>query len=309
LDGRKVISQKPGSSAPIARPRRRPRRIPPTGAGANAARPAEPQALKVRPDCGPWLQLGPIRQYEWNTLHLPIDALPASLQTARLLHLSDLHLRAGRWHPALDELITRTRDHPPDAVLITGDFVDDKFDHSAALPLVEKLVTSLRAREGIFAILGNHDGDLLGPRLPAWGVSIITGQRLEIAAGEGGRIELVGLPGVGRQDLAMGIFAETLPPRQPGVPRIALAHFPDSIEHLGRLDPDIFLAGHTHGGQICLPGGLPILTHSPLPRRLSKGLHRVGRTWYVVSRGMGYSHFACRVFCPAEVIELKLQER
>jgi hypothetical protein len=123
-------------------------------------------------------------------------------------------------------------------------------------------------------------------------------------------VELIGLAGVARQDLEVQHVCD-VPPRDcvpRGVPRIALSHYPDALVRLHNLDvvPDLFFAGHTHGGQVCLPGGFPILRHDTLPRRYCSGVHRLGDTWLVVSRGMGFSSYAIRVFCPAEVVEVVL---
>ena len=89
--------------------------------------------------------------------------------------------------------------------------------------------------------------------------------------------------------------------------RIALSHYPDTILCTEFLKPDLYLCGHTHGGQICLPGRIPILRHDKLPRRLCSGVHRFHDTWMITSRGFGFSSMVpLRVFCPAEVGEITL---
>ena len=91
------------------------------------------------------------------------------------------------------------------------------------------------------------------------------------------------------------------------LPRIVLAHYPDLITSSAAMRPDLYLAGHTHGGQICLPGGRAILTHDHLPRHLCKGAHELGDgTCLVVNRGLGFATIPLRMFCPAEVIEIVL---
>jgi uncharacterized protein len=72
------------------------------------------------------------------------------------------------------------------------------------------------------------------------------------------------------------------------------------------LSPDLILSGHTHGGQVCLPGGYPLITHDALPRAYASGVHRIGQSWLVVSRGMGFAQFCLRLFCPAETLEIRL---
>lgn len=255
---------------------------------------------------GPLLQLGLIREFEWNRLHLPIASLPPPLQSLRLLHLSDLHF-ASIWHPAYDRLIDRVRRDPPDLVFITGDFVDSKIDYRPAWPLVERLIRSLPARMGVFGITGNHDGDFISPRLASLGVRVCTSDAMQLDI-EGATIELIGLAGEDRDDLSSA-FTQSIPPRRPMTPRIILSHFPDLLRRVEHLRADVILAGHTHGGQVCLPGGVPIIRHDTLPRRYARGVHRVGpndETWLVVSRGMGFSNYPIRLFCPAEVIEVVL---
>ena len=116
---------------------------------------------------GPWLTLGPVRRAEWVRVTLPLACGPA--QPIRLLHLSDLHLR-GRAHPVLKAVIAKREEEECDAVLVTGDFVDDKFDSRPELPIVRDFISRLRSRWGTYGILGNHDGDLVrawlgsGPR-------------------------------------------------------------------------------------------------------------------------------------------------
>ena len=88
--------------------------------------------------------------------------------------------------------------------------------------------------------------------------------------------------------------------------RIVLSHYPDHLLRTRHLHPDLFLCGHTHGGQVCLPGGYPILRHDSSPRRLCTGIHWIERTWMVVNRGFGFSGMPVRLFCPAEVLDLRL---
>jgi predicted MPP superfamily phosphohydrolase len=71
--------------------------------------------------------------------------------------------------------------------------------------------------------------------------------------------------------------------------------------------PDLYLAGHTHGGQICLPNERALMSHDTFPKRMCKGAHDVEGTCLVVSRGFGFTTIPLRVFCPAEVVEIELR--
>lgn len=252
---------------------------------------------------GPWLQIARAGAFEVNHLDVAVAGLPQALQHLRIVHITDLHL-TGRWMPAHSRLVERLQAHPPDLILFTGDFVDHIFDHRPALPVLERFVSQLPSRLGKFAITGNHDGDLLGPHLGRLGVNYIDRRYVVLDSGDAA-IELVGLPGVRRRNFDPGFIAG-IPPRRAGVPRIVLSHFPDHVTLIQPLRADVMLAGHTHGGQVCLPNRRPLVTHDSLPKAMARGAHRVGSTLLVVNRGFGTTRWPIRVFCPAEVIELRL---
>jgi predicted MPP superfamily phosphohydrolase len=252
---------------------------------------------------GPWLQLRTQKGWEWNRLILPIRNLPSGLDGFRLVHLSDFHFRK-KWSEPCDELLETIRQARADLVLITGDFVEDKKDHRPALPCVRRLIEGLESRLGTYAIVGNHDGPLLTGRIRDQKITILDQERLELETGNG-VIELIGLPGIEREELDLD-YVRNLPPRSDGAPRVVLSHYPDTIRRVPSIDADLFLAGHTHGGQICLPDGSAILSHDSLPRKYAKGVHRWGDAWFIINKGFGFSGLNLRLFCPAEAIEITL---
>jgi hypothetical protein len=247
------------------------------------------------------IQFFPPQIVEWNRLRLPFDHWPAALDGLRILHLSDFHLRRY-WPPVLDAVLRQINDNPPDLLLITGDFVDNKRNHRPAMPQVRRLIAGLKSRLGCFAIHGNHDSYKIGQELGGANVTFLDGRRITLQTPRG-PIEIIGLPGRHRIELT-GRFLTALPPRQPALPRIVLSHFPDHLKCTGGLNADLFLAGHTHGGQICLPGGKPIIWHDALPRKLSRGAHKVENTWLLVSRGLGFTGLPLRTFSTPEVVEI-----
>jgi predicted MPP superfamily phosphohydrolase len=255
----------------------------------------------VRERRGPWLQLRVPHGFEWNRYELAVDGLRPELDGFRIVHLSDLHFKSF-WSRTYELLLGRVNRARADLILISGDFVDNKTKGVAETPYVMRLVEALRARAGVYGILGNHDGDLVGAYLPKCGVRLLDNERAEPVPG----IEVVGSTAVSREDFDRDAM-RSLPPKPPGGVRIVMTHYPDTLLRLGEFHPDVVLAGHTHGGQVCLPGGYPIISHDHLPRDLSRGVHRIAGTWLVVSRGLGYASLPVRVFCPAEVIELVLR--
>lgn len=255
---------------------------------------------------GRWFQFRHNHGYERRRIDLFVPRLDPSLHGLRIVHLSDLHL-ASRWLDGFEELHRQFDEAMPDLLLLSGDFVEHKFDHRPALPLVKRFLSGLRSRLGTFGILGNHDGDLLSARAADLPVTLINGRAALLRNGSAG-IELIGFPGVGREDVAAWddrhFRIDPVPPI--GGVRIALTHFPDTIERVARLSPHLVLAGHTHGGQVCLPGRRPLITHDSLPRHQSAGLHRMFGTYLYVSRGFGFSTLPIRLFSPAEVTEIVL---
>jgi hypothetical protein len=144
------------------------------------------------------------------------------------------------------------------------------------------------------------------PRLANGNVTLLNGER-RVVQRNGRAIELIGMPGCVREHLTPQWLSEMAQhARQPGVPRIVLSHYPDNIRPIRPLAADVMLSGHTHGGQICLPGGVPIIRHDSLPRRYVKGPHLIDGTWLVPNRGLGFTTLHIRLFCPSEVIEIEL---
>lgn len=252
---------------------------------------------------GPWIQLGYPDGFAMTRLHVHFPGLPGDLRGLRIVHLSDLHARRGWWR-AYDQLIQWVNESA-DLVLFTGDLVDDKRDYRPALPTIQRLLSGFRTRLGTYIILGNHDGSLVAPHLPPLGVNCIDGQYIRLQI-DSASIELIGLPGVHRMDLDPQALLN-LPTRTPHTPRLILAHYPDQIRLTRSLRPDLYLTGHTHGGQVCLPGGIPIIRHDSLPKSYCSGIHPFENAWLIANRGIGFSGPRVRLFCPAEVIQIILE--
>jgi uncharacterized protein len=259
----------------------------------------------------PWLQVYTSHNFQWNCYELPIANLNPALEGFCILHLTDVHLRPT-WRKVHDELFARIDRDPPDIILFSGDVIEHQFDHRPSLATTERFLRSLNSRLDTWVTIGNHDGDLLGPHIERFGAHFINGQfvRFQDVARHNAPIELIGVPSVARDDVTDG-FLYRVPAREPGALRIAMSHFPDVFDHLlaPHIAPDLILSGHTHGGQICLPGRVPIIKHTALPRRYVTGVHRFGHTWLVIGRGFGFAKWQIRMFCPAEVIELVLRRK
>ena len=263
------------------------------------------RAVTLPPPPVPWsaaIELGRVRHLVWSPYTLAVPGLPSKLSGLRVLHLTDLHV-TPTWMPAWDVLLARIAENPPDLICISGDFVEKKYDCGPAIPTLMRLIDGLKSRLGIFGIFGNHDGEVLAAFVGDWPVRILCNETLRLTDGDAA-IEIVGLHGVHPDDAEA--FIPRLTPKPPGTLRLVMAHFPRQAVRLAAGVGDVVLAGHTHGGQVCLPGGWPPITHDPLPRRFAKGVHWLGDRWLSVGRGIGFSKYRVRTFCPADAIELTL---
>jgi predicted MPP superfamily phosphohydrolase len=298
---------------------------------------------------------GPV-ELEWNRVDLEVPGLPDGLAGLRILHLTDLHFRP-HWSRGYDRIIERVNADPPDLLVMTGDFVDQKHAQAdPAIRFVRRFFEPMRAKLGAFAIFGNHDYRLLnrwGKHLAGKGViadepwarpkqvrrpieeggsqrlhmkaddhvvrtplpPLIRGQRMfgmrmlenerVVVEHNGAAVELVGFRGTERPHFDMEFLAE-VPAKQKDAVRIVLSHHPDNVRLLKRLRADVVLSGHTHGGQICLPGRRALITHDTLPKKCCAGVHRWEDSWLVISRGLGFSTIPMRVFCPPEILDVRL---
>lgn len=243
-------------------------------------------------------------EIERRTLVLP--GLPPGLDGLRLVHVSDLHVGPLTHRAALADALARINALDADVVCLTGDVVDSsKADLDAWMPLL----ATLRARHGVFAILGNHDREAGAERVAA-AIARGTAWRLlrdEVAAIDvgGERLHLVGLEDrspPGATAALPGLLA-SLPP---GAFAVLLAHHPDVFDEAAAAAVPLTLAGHTHGGQLALPG----LPHVNVARfmitRRSIGWYRQDGQYLHVSAGLGVSGQRVRVGVPCEITEITL---
>jgi uncharacterized protein len=249
------------------------------------------------------IQVGPLREWSEFEIDFPIVDLSPEFDGFRILHLSDTHF-GPTWYDAYDRLLARVQSLSVDLVAFTGDWVEDKFDFRLGVDCARRFAGGLRAKFGVYSVLGNHDGDLLAGPLVDAGITLLVGQSQRIV-GADGAIEIIGMPSVTRDDTS-SLLIESFATPSPGVVRLVLTHYPDDVKRLHPLKPTLLLAGHTHGGQICLPGGRSLLTHDSLPRPHAGGMTHVHGTWLHVSRGIGCSKWPIRTWCPPEISIIRL---
>jgi predicted MPP superfamily phosphohydrolase len=231
---------------------------------------------------------------------LTITGLPPGLDGLRLGLLTDLH-HSDR--ASADDVSTAVRmvlDAAPDLVLLGGDYVTQA-ERRYMNPVAELLAPLTSARLGAFAVLGNHDDDREMPAaLEARGVAVLKDARTQIEF-NGERVDLAGIRFWTR---AVGDIAKVL--RGTGGTTVLLAHDPRRLAEAASLDVQLVLAGHTHGGQIVIPGfGAPAARRFPV----LAGFATRENTALFVSRGVGTVYVPVRLNCPPDVAILTLRTR
>jgi predicted MPP superfamily phosphohydrolase len=234
-----------------------------------------------------------------------LSRLNPVLDGLAIAHLSDLHFTGQLKKEFFQELVDRANALDADLVALTGDLIDD----AACIDWIPDTIGRLRARYGVFFVLGNHDLRVRNvPRLRA----ALTDAGITDLGGRWTMLNVRGQPVVlAGNELPWFAHAADLtecPPHREGESplRIALSHTPDQIDWARASDVDLMLAGHTHGGQICLPLIGPIVSPSRRGVRKIAGAYLEGSTLLHISRGVSGTK-PVRINCPPELTKLILR--
>src|SRR5712692_3596527 len=234
---------------------------------------------------------------ELTTAFVPVPDLPHALAGLRIGLITDLH--RSRWvsHEDVARAVSLLMAERPDLIVLGGDYVTWG-DREFVGPSADALAP-LAAPHGVFAILGNHDDDHDMPAaLASHGVQVLKDARTRVRIkGEG--LELVGIRYWTRHagDIAALVRGAT------GT-TVLLAHDPRRLTEAAALGIPLVLSGHTHGGQVVVPG-LGAVAARKFP--VAEGLARRERTTMFVSRGVGTIYVPVRINCPPEAALLTLQ--
>ena len=221
--------------------------------------------------------------------------LPAAFDGFTILQLSDLHVDDSP--AAMRRLAELLPQLACDLCVMTGDYRGKTYGpYEAALAGMAELRRHIAAP--VYAVLGNHDSLRMVPALEAMGIRMLVNETLPLTRG-GDRLHLAGIDDAHlyRTDN----IAKAAAPIPPAEFSILLSHTPEVYRQAGQADFDLLLSGHTHGGQICLPGAVPLTLDSKLPRRMGAGSWRYGGMIGYTSVGVGSCILPVRINCPPEV--------
>ncbi|MGD8909765.1 MAG: metallophosphoesterase family protein [Chromatiales bacterium] len=228
-----------------------------------------------------------------NNVELP--HLPTAFDGFTLLHLSDLH--ADMYPPAIEALAAQLNGMSYDAAILTGDYRAWTFgDIGESMDGMRLLRDQLHGP--VYGVLGNHDTIRMVPELEAMGIQMLLNESVAIED-SGETIHLAGI------DDAHYYRVDNIEKAAEGIPlssvAILLSHTPEIYRQAAHAGFDLLFCGHTHGGQICLPGGFPLTLDARCPRRLGSGAWHHARMQGYTSVGAGTSIVEVRLNCPPEI--------
>lgn len=235
-------------------------------------------------------------------LSLAVKNLPDSFSGYRLMIMSDLHIDGIE---ELAEIVAgKLHGETADLCCLLGDYRWSLSNHNQrVLPAMQKILNAITVRSGIYGIAGNHDDDDLIRQIEQMGVQILKNVAIPIEVNSH-RIWLVGIddPHDRRRDDLPSALARV----SPSECKILLAHSPDVVEKAAQLGVDLYLAGHTHGGQICLKHFGPVVTNTRVHRRFGFGQWHLHDMVGYTTNGVGTAAIRVRFNCPPEILILTL---
>jgi hypothetical protein len=232
-----------------------------------------------------------------------VEGLPPELDGYRIGQISDVHCGPHVPERRVASWVARLNALDLDLVAVTGDLITHGSSHVEA---VARALGGLRAKDGAFACMGNHDyftdGEHLIRELERWGLTVLRNRGVVVERG-GARLYVAGVDDTwtSRDDLARALRG-----RPEGAPTVLLAHDPELFPEAQARAVDLTLSGHTHGGQLGVPG-VSRLSLARFITRWTAGLYRQGRSWLYVNRGVGTTGPPARLGAPAELAVLTLR--
>jgi uncharacterized protein len=227
--------------------------------------------------------------------HVRLPELPPSFDGFTILHLSDMHVDASIG--AMRRIIELLPTVEYDICVITGDFRGKTFGpFDVTLDGLARVKDHLKHRT--YAVLGNHDTICMVPGIEEMGIRVLLNEADTLERGEQ-RIHIAGI------DDAHYYRVDNIEKAASQFPHdefsILLSHTPEIYRQAAHADFNLLLCGHTHGGQICLPGGFPIILDSVLPRRMGSGAWRYHNMVGYTSVGAGSVIVSVRLNCLPEM--------
>ena len=225
----------------------------------------------------------------------------------RILQISDPHVE--RTSPRERKLIKTVQSLQPDLILLTGDYANlDYLEDPITWKDTRALLAQLSAPYGVFAVIGSVDTpQLVQAVFKDLPIQVLDDELVSLEIGDQ-VVTLIGISNINRNRDAEA-FARVSVHAPQNTYRILLYHTPDLIELADQAGIDLYLAGHTHGGQVRLPFYGAVITMSAFGKRFESGLYQLNPSTLYVSRGIGMEGMGLprvRFLCPPEIVLFEL---
>lgn len=246
------------------------------------------------------------QQIAVRTLTFSFDTLPDAFDGFQILQLADLHLGEDRDFAAIVRDLVN--DIHADLCVMTGDYrFHRRGSYDNMFRELDMVLPAVHAPHGTVAILGNHDLSDFAPAFQERGVRLLTNENISIERDDA-RIWVAGVDDPHQYRCADVASAVRHIP--PGDFTLLLAHSPEAAAEAAAHDVALYLCGHTHGGQVCLPGGSIVFKNTRCPRSRARGVWRYGGMIGYTTTGIGTTDIPVRFNCPPEaaLIELRCTE-
>ena len=238
------------------------------------------------------------RWFEVRRIKIKLSGLPVAFNGMKLIQFSDTHIGFHFSLNDLETVVKQINELRADMVCFTGDLLDDQ-SGLPYLPEVTRILSQIKAPLGKWAVLGNHDYwtgvNPIHTALTDAGFRLLKNQHTVIEKGTD-LIYMIGLDDVLEGEVNVDLATKMIPQ---GVCKILLVHEPDFADHLPS-PVDLQLSGHSHGGQILLPFGSPLVT-PPLGSKYPIGLYTVNNTILYTNKGLGTTILPFRFWCRPEI--------
>jgi predicted MPP superfamily phosphohydrolase len=248
-------------------------------------------------------------QYEVTMTEIPIKGLPPQFDGFVIGLVSDIHAGTFMSPEQMRQYVKIVNDLGADLLALPGDFVTWHVDE--VYPFAEAF-SHLKAPEGVYGVLGNHDfysgnPDRVAEVATGAGIRILRDEALLIRRGTA-VMAVAGVDDVGRNNRAPVRLDRALVTVAPGLPIVLLCHRPYYLQQAAERNVGLMLSGHTHGGQIVLGRfGNATLTPAAFASPYVSGVYRSAGTSLYVTRGIGTVGLPMRVNCPAEISRIVLR--
>ena len=242
---------------------------------------------------------------------ITVARLPEEFHNFRIAQISDIHFGPYMGKAGVERAVRLTQTFNPDLVILTGDFTSHPFGKPNGVegarfaePCADALVMLRNVPQ--IAILGNYDhwnnANIVETALRERGIEVLRNRSIPLDRGKG-RVWIAGIDDAVARAADLAKTLKSVPSTET---TILLAHEPDFADHAARFPVDVQFSGHSHGGQVRIPG-IGALVLPAMAHKYPVGLNRVGRLQVYTNRGLGVINPPVRFHCPPEVTFVTLK--